>query len=257
MEKLSIGVACYGPQEAKWWGHLARLIIDIGYTAEIQDVIVSDSMATDHNRNNIVKIFLESKSEWLFWIDADTIVPFGSVRRLLGTQKKIVSGLYYSKHSPHNAIAYYKTPEAYKPIDFDSTWERGELLKVDAVGMGCCLIHRSVFEEFSKMYIPMQEPNGSLSLMHKDDFIKDDKLPEYDFDEKVVGNYRMIKMKDVTLTNYKYPYFALEHGRTEDMWFFERIGRLGMEVWLDTSIECGHMRAKEFLGEEYRKMYGY
>ena len=50
-----------------------------------------------------------------------------------------------------------------------------------------------------------------------------------------------------------YPYFTLEYGRTEDLYFFERAEVAGHKCWLDTSIEAGHLRTTVVTGEVRRR----
>lgn len=249
---LSIGVPCYGAQEAKWWGTFAKNVAQITKTVDLVDIHIADSMATDHNRNLIVDTFLKTDAEWLFWIDADTVVPIGGIERLLATGQKFVSGLYYAKHPPHNPIAYYVHNNAYKSIDYDGrTWERGELIEVDTCGMGCMLTHRSIFEDMKANYVMKQEVGGGIILVHKDDI----KFGS-DSEPGLYGNMRHSKLMDVDI-DVRFPFFALEHGRTEDIWFTEKATRLGYKVYLDTSVECGHLYPRTFEGKDYRKINGF
>lgn len=254
MKKVSLGVPCYGAQEAVWWGQFAKNAVALKNTVELVDIHIADSMATDHNRNLIVDAFLKTDSEWLMWIDADTVIPQGGIERLLTTDKKIVSGLYYAKHPPHNPIAYYNHMNAYKSLDHDGgRWERGEILEVDSVGFGCMLTHRSVFEDIKANYVMKQEVGGGILLVHKDD-LQDGSASE--FEGKVVGGTRYSKMIDVEI-EVRFPYFALEHGRTEDIWWCEKVKRLGHKIYLDTSVECGHVYPRKFEGKDYRRINGY
>lgn len=254
MEKVSIGVPCYGPQEAKWWASLVQIISYSSKTLELGEIIVSDSMATDHNRNTIVDTFLKSKSDWLFWIDADTTVPAGSIERLLKTGKKVISGLYYAKNFPHNPILYNKHMGAFAPLPPDA-WERGEIIRVDMAGMGCMLIHRSVFEDIKDKYVAKQEVGGGLILVHKDDIHGEEEAPP-ELNNQVYGNVIYKTLTEQT-TNLKFPFFSLEHGKTEDVWFCEKLERLGYQIYVDTSVECGHISPREYVGKDYRELYGH
>jgi hypothetical protein len=253
MKKISVGVPCYGAQEGQWWAQLVKNMVNLTKSAEIIGILVSDSMATDHNRNLIAESFLKSDAEWLMWIDADTVIPPEGIEKLLDSGKKIISGLYYAKHPPHNPIAYYDHLNAYKSLDHEGgRWEKGEILEVDSVGFGCMLTHRSVFEDIKANYVMKQEVGGGVILVHKDD-IKEG--IDSDFNG-VIGNTRHSKLTDVQI-DLRFPFFALEHGRTEDIWWCERVKRLGHKIWLDTSVECGHIYPRAFEGKDYRKMYGY
>lgn len=252
MEKVSIGIPCYGAQEAKWWSQLVNNIAQLSKTIDLGEILVSDSMATDHNRNLIVENFLKTDSDWLFWIDADTVIPIGTIERLLSTKKKFISGLYYAKHQPHNPIAYFSNGCSYKSINQNNVWERGEILEVDSVGFGCMLTHRSIFEDIKKNYIVKQIVGSGITLIHKDDI--SESLPDLE-----PGLHASILVQKVTDPEFepKFPYFALEFGRTEDIWFTEKAKRVGYKVYVDTSIECGHLYPQEVTGKTYRDLYGY
>jgi hypothetical protein len=252
--KLYLGVPCYGTQEPEWWASLAAHTAVLGQQFDLT-VAVASTMATDHNRNDITDKFLKSDAEWLFWIDADTVVPIGAVTRLMSLGKTLASGLYYGKNPPHNPIAYVKYNKAYIAIEKTQTWERGEILPVDASGMGCLLTHRSVYEDIQKNFTVLQRVGGGLLPVHKND-IEGAFSDTHEHDGKVYKGQLRTRMTEPTIENYKYPYFGLEFGRTEDIWFFELAARVGHKVWLDTSLECGHLRAKAFTGEDYRDLKG-
>jgi len=253
MQRVSLGIPCYGAQEAKWWAHMMKNIVEITKHVELVDILVSDSMTTDHNRNLIADEFLKSDVEWLFWIDADTIVPIGGLERLLRTEKKMVSGLYYGKHFPHNPIAYEKYNNAYRTINSDNKkWEVGEIIEVDSVGFGSMLTHRSIFEDIKKKYVPKMETGGGITLIHKDDIIAG---KDAEITDKLIGNVLHKKLTDPTI-DIKFPFFMIEHNRTEDIGFTERAKRCGYKVYVDTSVESGHLYPKAFEGAEYRKLYG-
>lgn len=255
---ICIGVPCFGPQESNWWAQFAQHMSELPKSFELNRILVSGTMATDHNRNLIVSEFLETGAEWLFWIDADTVVPVGAINRLIATGKTLVSGLYYGKNPPHPPIAYHIFNGAYRPIDKALRWEKGEILPVDACGMGCMLTHRSVFTDIQSAYTVLQEAGGGLVAIHKDDIVGDvSSAMKHKDDGKVIGGQRRTRLVQPTLEHLKFPFFSLEHGRTEDLWFFELANRVGHKAWLDTSVECGHLRPVAFTGADYREINGH
>ena len=258
MPKICVGVPYYGGVYGEWWVQFAQHMSELHKTIELDGILGIGAMAADHNRNVIVDEFLKRDVEWLFWIDADTIVPMGAIDRLLSTRKTLVSGLYYGKKEPNPPIAYYIHNGAYCPLDKKRRWEKGELLPVDACGMGCMLTHRSVFEDINKNYSLFQYVGGALTAIHKDDIIGEVPLnAKHKDDGKVIGGQYRQRIIPVTLENAKFPYFALEHGKTEDLWFFELARRVGHKPYLDTSVECIHLRIDGFTGEDYREINGH
>jgi hypothetical protein len=253
--RIFVGVPCYGPQENEWWSQLAINMAIWGSKYNLT-LGVSPSMAADHSRNILVENFLNSSAEWLFWIDADTVVPQGAIDRLMALGKTLASGLYYGKNEPHNPIAYVKHKKAYVSIERVQNWEVGEILPVDATGMGCLLTHRSVYEDIKNNFTVLQRDNGGLIPIYKNDM--EGKLEEvHPQDGKVYKGQLRTRLIEPTIENWRFPFFGLEFGRTEDIWFFELASRVGHKVWLDTSVECGHLRPVQFTGSDYREMKGH
>lgn len=257
--RVAIGVPYFGPQEASWWSNLVNMVGSLhAQGIDYTGLILSGAMATDHNRNAIVADFLVTDADWLFWIDADTMVPNGCLPRMLALGKTMVSGLYYGKGGEHPPIAYFRRPDgAYQPMDVLTGWERGEILPVDACGMGCMLTHRSVFEDIMNAYIVYQRAGGGLTCIHREDIKGEVKASTRSpNDGKVRKGQLFERLIPPTVEVIKFPFFALEFGRTEDMWFFELARRVGHKPWLDTSLECGHLHPHAFTGEDYRKYKG-
>lgn len=255
---ISIGLPFYGGFEGEWVVQYGALIASLTRHHNLVNIHASGVMTADHNRNAIVDEFLQTAAEWLFWIDSDTFVPAGAIERMLRHGRTLVSGLYYGKNPPHNPIAYYIHNGAFTPIDKKVQWEKGEILEIDAPGMGCMLTHRSVFEDIKANYEVYQVEGGGIVNVHKNDMlgaIKDGDSHEHD--SKVYRGQLRMRLQRPTLANMKFPYFQIMHNRTEDMYFFDLAKRVGHTPVLDTSIECGHARWKQFKGEDYRNLRGH
>ena len=255
--KVTIGVPYYGRQEAEWWTKLVNKAAGFSkMDLEYGGLAVMTTSMTDRNRNTIAEMFLETDSEWLFFIDTDTIVPDGTIRRLLDMDVTLASGLYYGKGQNHPPIAYIRIPETglYRPLDKVYQWERGEILPVDAAGAGCLLIHRTVFEDIKKNYVEVQRVgSGGVYIIHNDDIrgkIVGGQVNNSD--NLVIQGQHRVRVMGKTFEK-PFPYFICEYGRTEDMHFFEVAKRVGHQAYLDTSIECGHLRTTPFTGKDYRE----
>ena len=260
MSKVSLGIPFYGGVAAEWWTQMLQFVATLSKSVEIGDIITCGTMTADHSRNLIASDFVKSDAEWLFWIDSDTQVPVGAVERMLGLGKTLVSGLYYGKNPPHPTIAYTKYNGAFTPLSQAAKWEKGEIIKVDAAGMGCCLTHRSVFEDILNNYQVFQIPGGGVVPIHNNDILGDVETTNgpqsHEHDGKVFkGQYRQRLVKP-TLANLRFPFFMIDHLRTEDMHFFELAERVGHQLYLDTSVECGHLRQLSFTGADYRDLHG-
>lgn len=255
-EKVSIGLPFYESFTGEQTTQLVQFVAHAAKRHTICDVITSGAMTADHNRNLIAAEFLKSQAEWLFWIDADTLVPVGALERLLSHGRTLVSGLYYGKYDPHPPIAYTVYNGAFTPIDKTIRWERGEIIPVDATGMGCMLTHRSVYEDILANFKVFQVPGGGLVTVHNSDVIgsPDEK---HEHDGKVYRGQLRLRLKEPDLTNMRFPFFMIEHIRTEDMYFFDKARRVGHSPVLDTSVECQHLRWTPFTGADYRDQYGH
>jgi len=247
--KIIFGIPAYGSQHPKWWSRIATMAAHLGKS--YGGIIHSGSMATDINRNIIVERFLETDADWLFWIDADTIVPLGGIKRLLALDKSLTSGLYYSKNNPSQPIAYTLAKDnRYNNI---VGWVPGEIIPIDAAGMGCCLVHRDVFIDIKQSYTVVQRNFGGITAVHNKDIIGKIPRTRKSLDGKVKKGVLQERVWIPENYKYKWPFFALEYGRTEDMWFFEIAARSGHKLWLDTSVECSHLGFKEHTRDDYTK----
>lgn len=263
MEKnsVSIGVPFYGGVSGEWWTQMLQFVAALSKEIEIRDIITCGTMTADHSRNVITDEFLSSNAEWLFWIDSDTLVPVGAVQRLMGVGKTLVSGLYYGKNPPNPPIAYYLHNNAITPIDQMTKWEKGDILPVDTVGMGCMLTHRSVFEDIRANFEVYQIPGGGVVPIHKNDMLGDVETSSgpghHEHDGKVYKGQLRQRLMKPTLAGLRFPYFMIEHMRTEDLYFFDLARRVGHQPFLDTGVECGHLRFTPYQGKDYRNEHGH
>lgn len=257
--KVAVGIVSYGPQSPHFWipfsEFTGKLYLD---KVDFSGICHSGVSNTDTNRNNVVKKFLEhTTADWLFWVDADNPPPKRSLRRLLSHNQPAVSGLYYGGSPTERLfpVAMINIPGgAYANIRKVRDWEKGEVLQVDAVGMGCFLTHRSVYETIEKDFTYLQRESGGLLAIRKD------KVKSIDFDKKGRNPYAGTVRKGlyydpvrpVQLDNPKFPFFICQYNRTEDLPFCEMV-RDSHEIWLDTSIEVGHVKEKALDGEDYRR----
>lgn len=120
------------------------------------------------SRNGIVYDFLREDFTHLFFMDSDMTFPENTLSRLLAYDKDIVGGLYCMKLPPFATTAFVKPNgkiQNYVP-------KPGEGLKeVDAIGTGCLLIKREVFEKMTWPYFWYEEdPPGSEQMMTEDSY---------------------------------------------------------------------------------------
>ena len=112
-------------------------------------------------RNELVRTFLGSTDEdWLLMLDTDHRVPVAAFDRLIGaasfTRAPVVSGLYFAAYRgglyPRPVPTIYRLSDAgLVPMD---DYPRDALIRVDAAGTGCLLVHRSVLERLRSAVPP-------------------------------------------------------------------------------------------------------
>lgn len=277
MTKVDIGVATAPNQTPAWWNTVMTRIIEAdrrdGITIgsirtvstavtdhsknqtvahnDVKEVIQSlpanpeekdRNTKTDSNRVLVAKGFLSGDADWLWFLDDDTIPPEHALYRLLRAQREMIAGVYFLAQHPHNPIFYTRLEDglyqAYQNYPY------GAVIPVDSVGMGCTLIHRTVFERIQDGHIVMERPTGSLVAIPKDSFVgevKDAKKGTKTFVKNGVL-HMPLKRVDWTQETRPYPFYAFEYGRTEDHHFCELANNVGIQPYVDTSIECDHIK---------------
>lgn len=124
------------------------------YSAEVLDFQVHYDRATtslhSYARNTLVKRF---QGDWLLQLDTDHEFEPDLLARMLNTalngpcgRLPVVSGLYQYKVPPYqpNAYLWSEKPGKASPLGW---WDKANpVFRVDAVGGGCLLVHRDVFD---------------------------------------------------------------------------------------------------------------
>ncbi len=284
--KIDIGIACGQVQYSSWWGRMLGLLLQEQQNGiEIGQIMTIGSALPDFNKNNIVggwrnvnekgrasktdanrvvitKRFLggdpqhDWKAEWLMWFDDDTVPPDNVISRLLAHNKDAVAGLYFNPNPPKNPIAYVKNKDG---VGYDALYNfpYGALMQVDSVGMGCTLVHRSVYERIQSEFEIFVRPNGSYMPIHKS-AIYNKNIPELTAQPETMkeivinGWYCMRIQKPDEDDDRAFPFYAMEYGRTEDHHFWELAAQVGIRPWVDTTITCGHIKPAAVTYKDYK-----
>ena len=259
--KVALGVVSYGGQDAAWWKAMVDFVGMWDHDVlEYAGLMHSGVSTTDINRNNVAHDFLHNTdADWLFWIDADNPPPIGAVERLLEPGHKLISGLYYGGNisKEMQPIAYvvnpkggYHTLKQVKPF-----WNKGEILPVDAVGMGCFLTHRSIFEQIEANYTIFQRQSGGKACVHHSKIkgeVPDD-MAKHPYAQEVRKGILYDPIIQYDMTDKNFPFFMCQFGRTEDYIFCEMARELGHMIYVDTFVEVGHVKAMTFDGTHMRE----
>jgi len=271
---VDIGVACSAHQSPDWWSPVMAMLLNTERSGEITigHIRTVSSALPDHNKNNTIgnvkkrwsltdanrneisKGFLDQGSDWIFWMDDDTVPPTDVITHLIKLGLPFVAGLYFLPRSPFNPIAYkrHKDSGLYAPV---YNYPRGGLFEVDSVGMGCTLIHRSVYEKILAEHIVYERYNGALFPVHKSQ-VRKPEVKEHRVRRKPVvkaGQYREQVTQQKVEDDRNFPYYLLEHGRTEDHHFCELAESVGIKPMLDTSVICDHYKLKATTVEDYQE----
>lgn len=87
----------------------------------------------------------------IMWIDSDVILDLNCIPQLLLDNKPIVSGIYFN-----SLLTGVNAWLDEKPIDIrDQKYKEQPLVQVDKVGMGVCLMQKSVFDELQDEEKPL------------------------------------------------------------------------------------------------------
>ena len=266
MTIVDIGIAAFGTSRPIWCSNLIGMILSSAENADIKigSIHAVSSAVPDWNKNNMilegkgraektdvnrVKItrdFLSGKADWLFQIDDDTTPPPDALARLLTAQRNFIAGVYFNPSKPHNPIAYLRdeTSGLYEPL---YGYPKGTLIQVDSVGMGCTLIHRSVFEKIYAEHRVFTRPDGSIFAIHES-AIRDNPAVFNDgfttTKAYIENGFYHVPVVEVEKDERPFPFYAMEYGRTEDHWFCELAANVGIRPWVDTTVTCGHLKLR-------------
>lgn len=121
-------------------------------------------------RNNVVRDFLKSDAEWLFWIDTDMGFAPDTVDRLLEVadpvDRPIVGALCFAmreicpdgmggrKSVPVPTIYDWAKDEDGFGFNPRRYYQRDAVVQCSATGSACIVIHRSVFEKVAAEFLP-------------------------------------------------------------------------------------------------------
>lgn len=279
--KVDIAIACGYVQHSAWWTEVFSNIIwevqrgDISIGAVISSESALPDVAknrtagawiyedkrnklTDANRNILAGIdlqgnklpqgFMQSDADYVMWIDDDTVPPKGAIRKLMDLGREIVAGVYFLGGEPHNPLIYVRQADGfYRAI---VNYARGTLIEVDSTGMGCTLIHKSVYQKIMDGHELFQRPNASIMPVHKS-LIFDDEVGDGGESHISGGYLHMPLTRPKTDDNRTWPFYALEYGRTEDHHFCELAKNVGIKIYADTTITCKHYKTKTITEQTY------
>lgn len=128
------------------WAQLFRM----GNPGVPLEVRVAHGGNIARNRNQLAEWFLESDKSHLFYLDDDQILLPGTIPKLLAHDVDVVSGVTPQRDFPFPASVYEELVDG--SVRLRDLGESSGLIRVAAVGAGCLLVHRRVFEALEPPY---------------------------------------------------------------------------------------------------------
>lgn len=153
---------------------LANLTASLASQGIQFDIVMSLGSVLPQQRTEIVQKVLQKDYEWLLWLDSDMHFPDHTFNTLSSHFKDVVAATYSTRRKPQRSVAFKDLEKV------DERVAKGTGLQpVDAVGMGCMLVHRSVYNKveepwFSHLWNPDTKTFSGEDIYFCDKAIKQD-----------------------------------------------------------------------------------
>jgi hypothetical protein len=126
---------------------------------------VSESTYLPKARNIIWNAFIDSHAEHLAFVDSDVLFAPYMFNKLIAHKLPIVSGWYRNKKGEHHPVVYDFAKDTGDMWYWKHRDVAGQgLEKVEGIGMGAMLIHRSVAEKVGKDPFNLEKSGEDLTF---------------------------------------------------------------------------------------------
>lgn len=193
-------------------------------------------------RNQLVRRFLETDAEYLFFIDSDIMFNGGEVLKLLSHEKDIVCGLYPKKSinwdlvktaalAGEENLSEFAASYVVNMVDNESMRiDENNLVEIKHGGTGFMCIHRRVFEKLADKVLTYREN----TLKINGEFAKN---PDGSEQAPLTKNFFALSIADDGL------YLS------EDYYFCELWRANGGKIYADFSVRLRHTGSHIFSGD--------
>jgi hypothetical protein len=199
MAKVAVCFSSGGTVNASFAVCVAALIATTAAQGIQLTIINAESSLNMVNRDYAVKEAKKQDCTHVFFLDSDMVFPADALLRLLDGDKPIIGTLYARRVHPYATLGYL--------LDESET----EVAKAGEMGLGCILIHLSVFDHMKAPYF---------------------RCPAVESVEEVSE-----ELKGFDLS-------GIKAGDTIDdsIWFSKAARRAGHDLWVDVQLtfEVGH-----------------
>jgi len=197
-------------------------------------------------RSMLTQVVMDINADVAIFIDQDMEIPPHTIVALMDRNLPIVGGLYIARREPYLPQIYtmndtegytavlpgsQTTPRAvYWPvIDYDN--ESAGVMEVDAIGAGCLLIRREVFEHLDALQkVDDKHLHAILERLraHPASPGNPEGLTQDEYDLL----HEHVRVMD--------PWWEFLTDEGEDMYFCRKARAMGYKVYVDLSVKCVH-----------------
>jgi hypothetical protein len=160
-----------------------------------------------HQRNQCVR---DMDGDWILFIDSDMVFQPNAIKEIIEVREKydfdMLGALCHQRMEPYQPTVYRKAADDAHGYTFLEQWEDGAAVEVDATGMAFCLIHKRVFDRILQANIGQG-------------------LPPLEERKQMPPP----------------PFFRWEGEYGEDFDFCQQAKATGSRIYVDTTIEIGHV----------------
>ena len=142
---------------------LAMLLKKCGETARKTSLHMVMGSEIASQRQQLATEALSTECTHILWLDSDMRFPNITLEALLSHDKDIVACNYSTRVEPHMPVAFASKHDMGERLSADVG-----LNKVAAVGMGCMLVKRNVFESMTLPYFGVEWNQDYTSLIGED-----------------------------------------------------------------------------------------
>lgn len=135
---------------------------DFIVTDEVARQAGIDSTSVAAKKQLIAEHAISQGAEWILFLDDDVLFPPDTLLKLLQSGKDIIGGVYWSKSDPCVPLMFR---DHMKGPYLD--WHAGDLIRVDAMGMGLTFIKTKVFKALPKPWFSENYVYHNLDITDK------------------------------------------------------------------------------------------
>ena len=226
--KVYIGIVRQGSYTSQFVDSRDYLQANLMRDGLLGGLIQVSATLIDAGRNLLVEQFLaRPRATHLLILDSDIICAGNACRKLLSYDKDIISGLAFKRGTMQFPLIY--------------SYQGGRRVS----GKMCPAftpILDPVYQYLKKKRLPVTEITYA-TLEGNDGLIKIDGAG---------AGFLLVKRE--VFEKIPYPWFSFERGG-EDLYFFDKVRRYGLEAWVDMGVLLGHLRLDPVGASQFLTQY--